>query len=96
MLHNWKGGYEISPYFWWRVCVGLGGYHRSLRVVEYSAAQEGRGSIRNRPGCKQKSLDGSPLGLPCAILPPGDRPWKMNKGNEEETKSYLISIEAIT
>lgn len=53
----------------------------------------GRGSIRNRPGCKQKSLGGSPLCLSYAIFPPGDRPWEMNKGNEEETKSYLISIE---
>lgn len=83
--------------------MGLGGYHTSLRhtslrVVEYGVAQRRGGgwSIRNRPGCKQKSLNGSPLGLPCAILPPGDRPWKMNKGNEKETKTYLISIVAIT
>ena len=54
-----------------------------------------RGSIQNRPGCKQKRLDGCPLGLSWAILPPGDRPWKMNNGNQEETKSYLISIKAI-
>lgn len=57
---------------------------------------EGRGSVRNRPECKQNRLDGCPLGLPWAILPPGDRPWKMNNGNKEETKSCLISIEAIT
>ena len=43
MLHNRKGGYAISPYCWWRVWVGLGGYHTSLRVVEYGAAQRGGG-----------------------------------------------------
>lgn len=81
------GAICISPYCWWRVWV----FVATTQSSEYSAAQAGEGPVRNRPGYKQKRLDGCPLGLPWAILPPGDRPWKMNNGDKEEAKSYLIS-----